>query len=577
MPRECLLMTSSQPRESTRWRWEDFLFVLFPVLISLAVASPHLVGILEDELIYLNLVETLFSDTGKVVLLPGEPYVAKYPLGYPLILFFGAKLFAPLGLGVAWSYLLTQVVLTGFLAHTLLNVWSKKIELSLLARAFSGLVLFANYSVMMVFAAIMSETAYMIVAAWALYLTCHIKPLGKKRVYDVGTALLLCFSQMIRSVGITVFIAGIAGFIVEKRGKLFVFTLLLALIFAGAGKLIQVGVNEKNQTQLGQKSDYLGYYISYDYNFKIYKNALKEHGPGHAFILVMNVAGANCLNGAASLLQILFPTDVDSAEELGKLDRLTGVGAVVFALAILVVVCMGLSRDRTGQLLLLVLFLGILLQLVWTWPFTSRFWIPLLPILILGLARFCGKYGRMGNWIFAAICASSFLLNFPHLVGRVSAARSGQEFIVEAGENDPPLIHAYVGHLQWLKQRVKEENQPLILVGGLNTMMKAYHLGAQGIWMNTLVDDDLFLKSQIGLKLSNEDYQKKEGNLKEQLVGFSNAFGHESRIYVISDFSMNESFRSNLRGMADQGIFEKVFSGTDGLIEIYEIIPSRNQ
>jgi len=542
------------------------VLILVPVLLVYLCAHDSLVGILEDEVIYQETAESLADHgTFTVDTLPGHPSITKYPPLYTCVL---ALVIKTTGFITPWmaqrAYILLQCVITGLLAYWLLVVWGKRLGLSPLEQFFGMGAIFFNYHVLMVFASPMSEALFMLFGVMLAYDSYPAQTMNKKRQ---GVICLLSAGLLLtRSIGISIIAGSAAAFFQRKQYRMLILLVVSTACFMGILKIYQ-----SSFVRPGQKADMtaiLSYYTSYHYHLVPYQNDFHRDG----LIGLVNGIGMNAVhnlsNGVESLGEVLFPFYEESIKPSTNKPIIPLIaGGIVGCLFIL-----GLLLCKEGRYLLyfLIPYLGMLL--VWTWPFTGRFWVPVLPLVILGLRGVLLRFDRMGRWLFYALCLSTMIMNLPFVVGRMSVAISSPDNHESVDKTDPLEVREYKEYLAWLKEKSSEQPK-MILLGGMNTMQKARQYGVSGAWLEAMNGPEPFLMLSVGAQLTPEEMEEERMKLALLLNKVASQF-HDQPVFVVSDFTLNKRYRSYLDTFSrENGGIAPVFVSESGNIRVYRLTP----
>lgn len=467
--------------------------------VGLAVAAVHLVGIdpglvgaWADDAIYLDMGRSL-AEGGPVVasILPGGPEVAKYPLGFPALIAALRLLGGDVG-----ALLVLNVVLWGLAAQLLVDGILPRLGATVGERVAVGLLLAVNTVTLQTIPTALSEPLFTLALTGGL-----AAALTGRLPWVAGCAAVL---GLTRSVGAPVLVAGIAVALLAKERRL-----------AGAlavGWVVQAVVSVFQRAAVGEPdADTLAalhYYVDYGEHTRFYTAPLRAGELASFTERLAGVLSANLATGARSLSGLVYPADYVGGEGVPAL----GVGLLALAVA-------GAVRAPPLRPVLAVVGAYVAIFTLWTWPFSVRFWTPVVPLILaaagMGLARL-GNVGRLlvGPVVGLMLVGNAFVPFYKAKGRLVRSAVSEEDSALDLG-------------ITWLAERVGRDD---VLVGDLGAFWLARRLGTHAVELEAMLPADDHLSLVLGL--AGWDVQRHAGDLAEALAAVGRlAKGGE--VYVV--------------------------------------------
>lgn len=422
-------------------------------LVHLAGAQPQQAGQLGDDAIYLGMGRSLAkSGSLAVELLPGAPEIAKYPLGWPALI---ALVEGLVGTSDLWLLLGINALLWALAAQVLVDGLLPRLGARPAERAAVGLLLAVNTVSFLLVPTAMSEPLFALALVGCLSLSLGEESRGRLFALALASALL-CLS---RSAGSPLLLVGLALTVPGRRPRLG-----LAL---GLGWLAQAGIGLAQRSWVGAAHPVLHYYSDYGLHSTYYSEPLRSGELAMLGNRLWTVLGANLQTGPRALASFIFPADMVAMPVSGS--GLVLLGALLFGAALA-----GTWRCRPARPLGMMLLVYASLFLLWTWPFSARFWLPVVPLVFSGAVLLLGRTGRIGS-----------MLLWP-LVGLVVVGNAFTPLYRSLHRQAPPPAAdlALEVSIDWLGGRISESD---LLISDSAALWLAGRLGCQGIELRALL------------------------------------------------------------------------------------------
>lgn len=452
-------------------------------LVHLAGVSPGLVGSLVDDAIYVAMGTSLAQDGSLVVpLLPGAPEVAKYPLGFPAVIALLAALGVDLGAESGlWMLLAVNAGFWAIAAQVLVDGLLPKLGAGTSERVAVGLLVAVNTVSLQLVGTAMSEPLFTFCFVSALTLAWGAAEAPSSRGRLAVLALAVAALGATRSVGgpLALVGVGVAFLARQPRVALAVGAGWAAQWLAGAAQRASVSA------PTGDALRVLHYFVSYDEHTAFYTRPLLA-GDGATFIgRVTGVASRNLELGPRSLAGAFLPADFAGGAAAGTADAVSALGAVAF-----VVVLAAAVRWPRARPLVALLSAYVAIFILWTWPFSARFWLPIQPLVaacfVLTLAR-GGNVGRLLMWpVVGLIVVGNAFVPFYRVKGVLGAGGA------EKSEADIALDDCTA----WLAARARPED---VILGDHLGVWLARQLGTRALDFDALLPSDDHLALTLGL------------------------------------------------------------------------------
>ncbi|MSQ02535.1 MAG: hypothetical protein EXR71_11720 [Myxococcales bacterium] len=516
-------------------RWRDAWVGPLVAAVHALPADAGRLGVWRDDAMYANMAESL-GRGGPIVAdcLPGAPGMAKYPLGFPALL----ALFRALGLG--WDAVLwMQAMLWGVAAQVVVSGLLRRLGASPRARVAVGLLLAVNTVSFGLVPQVMSEPAFTLVLVSLA--TLVLDPLPTRRTLFGVLALTFALGAL-RGAGSLYALAG--GLVALSTGR-------RALAGAlGAGWAL-TGLLAQLQRLLtpeppAELATLLRYYVSYDVHSGWYAQRFAEGGVGAVVAGVTRVVAANLGVGLRSLGQYLSPEAYVGAESPGSGTRELVLGAALLGLALL-----GAWRHARPLAVLLVVHTAVFLA--WTWPFSGRFWLPMIPLLFALAVRFAdGARSWSARVLFWPMLGLVLVGNtfVPAYTAKGRFLGGGAQDATTAAEEE-----GLVAGVAALRARVAPGD---VLVGELSVFWMARELGLQAVVARDLVPFDDALAALMGWRTPGADRTRLSGLFAANLTTLRRLTPAGADVWVVLDPSRADEKRMWIEEARDAGQVEPV-------------------
>lgn len=552
---------------------------------------PDFIGQWGDDALYLSAAES-FADRGELLCtaLPFTPMLAKYPPGYPLALgmtFRVAGSAARTGMlaGVHAALLVSTmlILIVGFGRRLALRTHER---LALLGLAGT------NTSLLAVCLAPMSEALYL-----PLLLLCALgageSVTWERRRRPGGIGLRAVSSRacrgillglgagalvLVRSIGVVMAPALVPA--VLARGRRWQAVAILAGVGAG---MVATGVfrgeaGKANRALPAPAAQALRYYLDYRYHADYYRAIGSAAGPSAVVRGAIGLAIANARLGALAVTEVLLPVRKAEAGLSAGAGAPSGVLAAG-GLALLALAGSGLAHRRLRWLLGLPAASCLCLLLFWPWPPGPRFWVPLLPALILGAIFGCRRLGRpgtLGLWaLVAASCAThGAIIVERHGVGDVRAAIAAAATALSdpvagaaAGSGDAALFL----QTAWL-QRAGDAARGDVLAGGFAAPWVGRLAGLQSLWLDSILRPEVLVPELVHGAGGLDRPPGAAGDPVARLAGLARELPREARLFVLDDGTLVAPMQAALSEIAHAGRLRRV--GVRGVAHptLYELL-----
>jgi hypothetical protein len=465
------------------WGLRRLAWVLpLTVLVHMLGARPEIVGVFGDDLLYVGIARSLWDHGGiEVFALPGAPEVAKYPLGWPAVLAGFAALTGglrdeaaylwPIGFNVlAWGLMALVTVVR--LVPRLGGDWRAQLAV--------GLLLAVNTPAMEMVPTLMSEPLFALLAVGAIVAALE------GRVVAAGA--LVASAAMVRAVGAPLALVGVVLALLGRQFRLAGGLALGWLVQAVVMRVVRAAVTPLDEDWQAV----LHYYVAYDEHMAFYTEA-----KGAMASRLWAVASGNAEVGLRSLGE--FATALSFA----GLSAKDAAGEEWVGLVMLGLVGIGAVASRASRAVGVLLGVYVTIFVFWTWPFSSRFWLPVMPLVwtlgVLGLARL----GWVGRTLTLPIAAGIVLFNLIVPMARVRV-RYGSEAELTAA--DAVFEASYAR----LAARVGRGD---VLLGENTALGLANRLGVPAIEARALLPSELLFAQILRLPMPTGYAHAAEGPL----------------------------------------------------------------
>jgi hypothetical protein len=509
-----------------RWLW------VAPLAFAVHAlgANPAQIGIWGDDAIYLALARALDAGTGPIVdILPGAPAAFKYPWGFPALLHL-LRLGGASDLGV----LLVQAALWALAAQLVVSSLLPRLGASGRVRVATGLLLAVNGVTWRLVPQVMSEPAF----ALALVGACAVVVRRDPPVRElVALAALVFVGSALRGVGSLYALAGIAAALLSRRAPV-----AAAL---GAGWLLASLVSQAQRAGAphtdGEGLDLLAYYVSYDSHVAWYREQWLSGGPAALVGAATRVMGANLALAPLSLGQFVWPGAFVTDGSGGHAGT-TALGGLVLGL-----VALGSGHRARALGVLVVAHVGVFL--LWTWPFSTRFWLPIWPVLVplalLGLESIPGRVARLAWW---------------PVIGAVLVGNAIGPFYAAAALRSPPVATApadaaFDRTVAVLRQRFAPGD---VVVGESWVFWLVAPARAQGIEARMLVPFSDVLADLLHFPPAPGDSERRSASFRTRLGSLRALTPPEHEVWLVIDPQRADTKRSWVQDAERAGAIERV-------------------
>ena len=339
------------------------IFVIISAVLGLLRFSSLQLGTSYDDAHYIILAESLSSGQGyELINFPNPQVERAFPPGWPILL-------TPLTFLFPGNYAVLKLLsLALWLASIFLiyNIFSRRIESPYL-EIVTGLAAL-NPLLVGTSVTVMAESAYLFFSLLALNLVDSLNE-SKKNWLIVLVAVFALFTQLIRTIGISLVIALIFYFLLTRRWREAGIT---ATVFI-AGALLQIGLNLRNG----------GSVVSAGYQSQVFSGSVAEK------IEQMSSNMLGYFNEIlAGALVPIFSSRVTAFLENYGLGSLAAITNIIILAVIVLGFVMSIRRMHITDLYFVVYVLGILA--FWNpnvGSVKARFLIPIIPFLYFYLIQ----------------------------------------------------------------------------------------------------------------------------------------------------------------------------------------------
>lgn len=458
---------------------------LITLVIALYSINPDAIGIWDDQVIYLHTAESFARDgSWRCDAFPGSPVVAKYPPLYPLLLSLPIRMGLAAATGTWGLQALHAVVLAvaaylfiaGLAVPLKLPAWSLWVAISLLA---------VNGFMMFVFTGMMSESLWLrLLLGQVCVLMAMLHEAQPSQRAMLSFVLLAVAGCMTRSVNL-VFLAGCAAALMFDRK----WKLAGVIALSGAAAFLINGMVKRLITNPSASVANLPeYYAGYGFHLGCYADAFRDGGVGAMLARLAGVAGANVRLGLISLGELIIPAGDVLGAAVGARSMLTGGALLVAAVA-------GLCLIRSMRVVTAGLAAYVLFFVAWTWPFSSRFWMPMLPLLIVGWIALAVRAGRAGRAVLIGLALCSAMLHLTYMQDQ-AATRQELSVVADGVDRQAPPHVTIARELRSLAKEVSRARGDVVL-GGEDAMWIGRKLNLPALPLLTLLDRRTFFATRF--------------------------------------------------------------------------------
>lgn len=544
----------------------QLLLVAVPVLafiLALLAARPDQVGVHDDSIIYLQTAESLTQGRGLAVpSFPGEPQVAKYPLVTTLL--FASVAWLDTGPG-QWGLQLIFILQAGLFAAAVavfVNVVMPLLGAGVMHRAVAAFLLGMNHWLVVLAISPLSEAAMLFVLAllcWVLLRYLNQPSCGRL----MPLAALVALSIITRSVGVA-FLVGILIILISRKDYRAVgFTFLTSAIVAAGERFARLLITSSHAPTVST-FDLPAYYQGYRFHL----NYLLE--PAN----LAQVIGHNLMLGGRTFLEFALP-NVGLADGWAQGNWAISLIGWFIIVGLVVLLWWG----KYCRALACMVVCSVALMLIWSWPFSTRFWHPVWPLLVVGsitaISRLRWKPVHLFAFTFACLI---FLVNawalFNTIMDRFEPLVTRYESAYSAGQSHPtktddPLT-AYVVVQAWASSSAGPREQD-VLLGGQITQWLARKAKCQGLWLRTLAGDQAMLDRYFRPAdiLKSDAITNQQSELVHQLQRLQASLPDDARIYIVSPLDPDPAILQIIRNLHASGQLQHLTVVENENINVY--------
>lgn len=323
-----------------------------------------------DEGIYVVTARSL-AETGeyRIISLPGKPAQRKYPILFPALLAlvwnacpeFPANVLLLKAVSLVAGGLFL-VATYGFLRRRSATESGQAPLIVLCCALLPGVGDLAN--------SVLSELPFAAISLTALWLLDWSAERPSRIVWGLLVGSLAGAAWLTRSLGIALPVALVVGLAWRRNWKL--------LFLSAVGLALVQGLEFWTRTPVGEVDPVYDYYVNYRDWFR---QAMTGIGPG----AILQVPFRNLGLGIVGLASTLLPGRLENLPAGWPLNLILIMALLVSALGLLLAARGLVAQCRGGTPEPWALYLGLYLALVLVWPFPPppRFFVPVLPLLLL--------------------------------------------------------------------------------------------------------------------------------------------------------------------------------------------------
>lgn len=510
------------------------------------------IGMWGDDALYLSMAESLQRGGALVATaLPGAPGVAKYPLLWPAVV---ASLQAA---GTSLDgILLFNAALWALTAQLVVSALLPAIGAGWRAQVATGMLLAMNITSMELVPQLMSEPLFTLATTAGLVLVVRG---GSSRAPLVALAVCAAAAAGTRSVGGLFALAG--GGLALLAGRR---ASGAALVAGWAVATVALRL-ERSVAPLptGDALAVVRYYVSYDVHTGWYGDRWAEGGVGGVIAGLAAIVPANAALAPKCLGLFFAPT--------AWVEALTG-GAPALGTTLAGAAPLGLAaaaawRAPRSRPALVLLLLHIAVFLAWTWPFSSRFWLPMVPVLAALAACGVERLGRLARLTLLPLVGLIVSLDGINVYYAAESAGSttSTAAAAPASPEDAPLAEATAG----LRARVRAGD---VLAGESYVFWLARPLGATAVELRTLVPFDDTLREALRLAPAPGDPDRRSREFATNLRRLRALTPSERTVWVAHDPRRKDAKQDWIRHAVADGVL--VPEAEIGLLRLLSVTPA---
>lgn len=533
--------TPEDPRPNSAFEWGLRIGVpLLAFLIACFSINADVVGSFQDDALYLDMARSLGQGSAFVSeSLPGQPSLGKYPALHPLLL----STFYIVGEPSITALLVFQSLIFASFLTVFINVILPLLKLNAPERLAIFGVLVSHDILLQTMISLLSESLFTLLLCVQFY-SLHQLLKNSESEQNWSWPALLAISSVLacltRSVSLVLVPPVILYLLYRKYKKTGVLVALALLLSIGIQSGLRQKLSADNETRHPQLKTALAYYLDYSFHTGYYKDPLKEGEISLAAGRVFETVVSNSYYGVRSLGSLLNPLRIIRLS-LGYNNQSQSGLSIVLGLLFLGTALFGLYRNTASRPLLLFIIPYILLFVAWTWVFSARFWLPILPFLLLGATQSVRQLGRLPR-LFVLVILLAFLI--PHFAFIFTkepdpdlSGRDPQTF--SEGERE---YFAFEKQIDWVKEFSSRDRGDVFL-GGFNSFWVARRLDLPGLWLASLAPRDAFIRKGLNLSPNAEDSADAGEKAWAHLLLIQETLPKDGRIFIQLDFSTSPEGR----------------------------------
>lgn len=523
-----------------------FLFACFSI-------NAELVGSFQDDALYLDMARSIGQGTPFVSeSLPGHPSLGKYPIFHPLLL-SSFYLFGEPSITVLLVF--QSLVYAGFLTF-FINVVLPLLKLRMPERLAIFAILISHDIVLQTMISLLSESLFSLllcVQFYSLHQLLNKSETDQNWTWPALLAVSSLFACLTRSVSLVLLPPLILYLFYRKYKKTPVLVGLALLLSIGIQSGLRQKLSADNQARHPELNTALAYYLDYSFHTGYYKDPLKEGEISVTAGRVFETVSSNSYYGARSLGSLLDPIRIASLALRYKNQPSGGLSALL-GLVFLAGALFGLYQNSATRPLLLFLLPYIALFIVWTWVFSARFWLPIFPFLLVGVAQGSRKLGRIPR---SLLSVALVLFLIPHIY-----VVFDKEVDPELNGRDPQTLSrgereffGFEKQVAWLSQHGSRDRGD-VFFGGFNSFWVARRLDLPGLWLASLAPRDAFVRKGLNLAPKVEESEEEGEKAWSHLMMIQKTLPKDGRIFIQLDFSSSPEGNRWVRDWQKRGRLE---------------------
>lgn len=535
-----------------RHRWTFAWVGPLTFVVHALGARPTLVGVWGDDALYLSMADSLRRGGPMVAeVLPGAPGIAKYPLLFPAVL----AAFLQLGASIH-TILLLNAALWALAAQLVVSALMPALGAGWRARLAAGVLIAVNTMTMNLVPQVMSEALFTLALTAAVVLVVQ-GPTGRGRLLALGACVAIAAGT--RNVGGLYALGGVMIALAARRPAV---AAALGSGWAVAAVGLRLG-RSMATLPVGDALALVRYYVSYDVHTGWYAERWAEGGPGGVLAAAREVVTANVGLGPKSLDLYLAPSAGGAAAGAA------GGGATLLGPLLLGLAAVGAARVRKARPVGALVLIHVAVFLLWTWPFSARFWLPIFPLLVALAALALDGLGNIGRLLVLPVAGLVTLFNGlqPYYVGRSALLGPAAAPVAEGAD---AALAADEAALAAAVARLAELVRPGdALAGGGDVFWLARPLGASAIELRNLVPFEATLAGVLHLPMPPGADARLTHEFALGLRRLRAVVAADHRVWVACDPRRTEAYRGWMKAAEAAG--ELVLEAEAGSLRILSV------